>query len=331
MSATANGGNWKLYSLASVVMLTIITLIAVFTRVWVLTAIPIGFLFGFFLQKGELCGASGFSEVILMRERRKVFGFWVAIVVSMAGFAIMDLLGWIQLNPKPMFWLNYVVGGILFGSGMVLAGGCISGCLFKAGAGNLNSMVGLLGIPLGIAMVEHGPLHSLHAYIKTFIIKSHDGGPVTLSSLTGLPFWSLAFFFGISTLFLVLFARRSMKKRQNANSTERGFPSALTRSWKPWQAGLAVGLLSILAYMSSAATGRNYPLGVTHGVLHVQLLITDRDATHVWRKKPPQTTPTLNSANMQTTTSPETKAQDGSAPKRKRLSGGWWRLSAVWL
>ena len=46
----------------------------------VLTAIPIGFLFGFFLQKGDLCGASAFSEVLLMKDWRKIYGLWVCIV-----------------------------------------------------------------------------------------------------------------------------------------------------------------------------------------------------------------------------------------------------------
>lgn len=35
------------------------------TGLWVLTAIPIGFLFGFFLEKADLCGSSAFSEVLL--------------------------------------------------------------------------------------------------------------------------------------------------------------------------------------------------------------------------------------------------------------------------
>ena len=74
MSAVTKGDSWKVYSLASVSALIIITLAAWFTRLWILTAIPVGFLFGSFLQKGDLCGASAFSEVILMRDRRKLFG-----------------------------------------------------------------------------------------------------------------------------------------------------------------------------------------------------------------------------------------------------------------
>jgi hypothetical protein len=57
-----------------------------------LTAIPIGFLLGFFLKKGELWGSSAMSEVILMKDQKKLFGYWLAIVTSMLGFAILDLL-----------------------------------------------------------------------------------------------------------------------------------------------------------------------------------------------------------------------------------------------
>lgn len=131
-------------------------------RFWALISVPIGFLFGFFLKKGEFCGSSAFSEVILMKDYGKVLGLWIAIVVSMLGFALINGLGWVQLNPKPMIWLNYIVGGLLFGTGMVLAGGCVSGCLFKAAAGNINLMAGVVGIPLGVAMVQYGPLHQFH-------------------------------------------------------------------------------------------------------------------------------------------------------------------------
>jgi hypothetical protein len=59
----------------------------------------------------------------------------------------------------------------------------------------------------------------------------------------------------------------------------------LTGPWKPWQAGIAIGILASIAYISSAASGRNYPLGVTHGVLDVQVLVTDNPVDVVWKPK----------------------------------------------
>lgn len=264
-----------------VAVLAAITLAAWMTGRWVLTAIPIGALFGFFLQKGDLCGSSAFSEVVLARDWRKVWGLWVAIVVSMLGIALGDLLGWIQLNPKPFMWAGAVVGGVVFGVGMVLAGGCVSGCLYKGATGNLNSLVALLAMPLGIGLVEYGPLHGWLVRFKEMRIPASDGGPVTLSSLTGLPFWILALILAGGTLAWSLARQRRKAGPPAAPTSGSSGGVRLNRPWKAWQVGIAIGLLALPAYMSSAATGRNYPLGVTHGVLHASLLLTDAPVQHV--------------------------------------------------
>jgi uncharacterized membrane protein YedE/YeeE len=249
-------------------------------HLWVLTAIPIGFLFGFFLQKGDLCGASAFSEVILMKDWRKTWGLWVCIVVGMASFAVLDLLGLVHLNPKPFLWASLLVGGVLFGVGMVLSGGCVSGTLYKAGAGHMNSLVALLGIPIGIALVEYGPLSGLHAYLKTL-----NSGRITLSSFTGLPFWSLALILVGGTLAISIWKRD--KTKQPAAEVRTLTSMLLAKSWKPWLAGLLIGILGGVAYLSSAASGRNYPLGVTHGVVHAQLVVTDQNLNYVYKPAPP--------------------------------------------
>ena len=263
------------------VVLAAITVAAWMTGLWVLTAIPLGALFGFFLQKGDLCGSSAFSEVVLARDWRKVRGLWVAIVVSMLGIALGDLLGWIQLNPKPFMWAGAVVGGVVFGVGMVLAGGCVSGCLYKGATGNLNSLVALLAMPVGIGLVEYGPLHGWLVRFKEMRIPASDGGPVTLSSLTGLPFWVLALILAGGTLAWALARRRRTTAPEAAPISGSSGGVRMNRPWKAWQAGIAIGLLALPAYMSSAATGRNYPLGVTHGVLHASLLLTDAPVQHV--------------------------------------------------
>ena len=283
--------NWAAYATVSMVVLLASVVVAVATELWVLTALPVGFLFGFFLQKGDLCGSSAFSEVVLMKDARKVWGLWVAIVVSMLGFALLSQLGWVTLNPKPMTWFSFMLGGIIFGAGTVLAGGCISGCLYKAGTGNLNSIFAIPGIFFGIALMEHGPLHGVNRYLKTYTVAAADGGSVTFSSVTGAPFWVLALALGLLTAILaaVLFRRRTSAATPATKGVANGpgrLKRVLTRPWKPWQAGIAIGLLGMAAYLSSAASGRNYPLGVTHGVLFTGVLATDHGLKHVYGESP---------------------------------------------
>ncbi len=325
--------HWRRDATLSLLLLALLTGMASWTRAWVLTAAPVGFLFGFLLQKGDLCGASAFSEVILARDWRKTFGLWVAIVVSMVGFAVIAQLGWVRLAPKPMLWLNYVVGGALFGAGTVLAGGCISGCLFKAGAGNLNSMAALTGMPLGIAMVEYGVLNAFHRSMTTHVATSGTGGPVTLSSVTGLPYWGLAIGIAGATAAGVL-VHRVRRPAPVRAAQDHPVRRLLIGPWKPWQAGLAIGLLAVPAYLSSAATGRNYPLGVTHGVLQAYQAVTDNQTVHVWKPAPPtaaaRPAPPPSTAPASAATSPVTApAAPGPAPAPRPRPINWWLVSVV--
>lgn len=281
--------NWKRVTLAVLIALSTLSIYSALTGLWVLTAIPIGFLFGFFLEKADLCGSSAFSEMILMKDRQKFLGICLVIVVSMIGFSILSVAGWIKLSPKPLIWANYITGGVLFGVGIVLAGGCVSGCLFKTAQGNLNSMAGLAGIPLGVAAVLHGPLQGFNKFLEHFVINNADGSAVTFSSVTGLPYWLLAVLFGLIVVVVAGILRKKKATRSSAIKWAEMpvLQRIITRPWKPWQAGIAIGILACFAYLSSAASGRNYPLGVTHGVLHAELLLTDAPLKHVYAPPPP--------------------------------------------
>jgi uncharacterized protein len=278
MMASRPLGPWLVPGLLFLVVPVVVTGV---TGLWVFTAIPIGFLFGFFLQKGDLCGASAISEVILFRDRRKMFGLWVAIVTSMVGFAVLDLTGLVQLNIKPLLWLSMSAGGIVFGVGTVLAGGCVSGCLYKAGTGNLNSMAALVAIPIGVGIVETGPLSGLNKAMKSLVVKNAEGGPVSLASVLGVPFWGVALGVAVAAMAAVLIYRR---RHAGEQAKQRPFRLSLRHSWKPWQAGIAIGILGALAWLSSAASGRNYPLGVTHGVYFPAVLAFHDSPQPVFQK-----------------------------------------------
>ena len=313
----------KTLTTVSLAAIVVITAIAAATQLWVLTAIPIGFLFGFFLQKGGLCGASAFSEVILMKDARKVLGLAVLIVVSMGVFAALDLLGLIKLSPKPLVWQAQIAGGIIFGVGMVLAGGCVSGCLFKAGTGNINSMVALLGIPLGVSIVKFGPLAPVAAYMSKSTIKADGGASVSLPSVTGLPYWALSILIICVAVIIAVLLRRTRKAKPAGDaSREALLTRVLARPWKPWHAGVAIALLAGAAYLSSAASGRNYPLGVTKGVLNIQLLATEKNLTHVWQR-PDKPAPSKQVSSATDNIS----AAKASKPKGKKIV--WWLVAVV--
>jgi uncharacterized protein len=70
----------------------------------------------------------------------------LAIGVAMIGFNAMVAAGWIEaansIYAGPgLLWLSNLVGGLLFGVGMVLASGCGSKTLVRLGGGSLKSLV----------------------------------------------------------------------------------------------------------------------------------------------------------------------------------------------
>jgi len=289
MRKTSNRISWHGYAFFGLFVIITPFILSVLTGLWVFTAVSIGFLFGFVLQKGQLCGASAFSEIIMMKDREKLWGLWIAVVTGMGVFALGSSMGWHSLSVKPFAVMNMGIGGIVFGAGTVLAGGCVSGCLYKSAEGNLNSIIALIGIAIGVSSVEYGHLNSINTWMKkTMVIENASGGPVSLGSLTNLPYWVLAAIFIMLTICMAFYINKKSKRPVTPVDDHADAPSletVMTKKWKPWKTGIAIGILGLLAYMSSAASGRNYPLGVTHGVLFVHTLATSNDYQDVYQSQ----------------------------------------------
>lgn len=264
----------------SLLFLCIISFFSIQKGHWVFLAIPTGYFFGFFLQRGDLCGASACSEILLFRSWAKLGAFWICIVTFMCGFTLAESLGWIECPAKPLRWLNLIVGGALFGTGMVLAGGCVTGTLFKAGTGNLNSLAALITIPMGVWLVRDGYLSSLYETLSRHTVFSEDGQGVTLASLTGVssPAWTV---FLCAITLIGIGVVRSGKKRSDskfkskANEKSSLYHRIFIKPWKPWVAGIAIGLLALPAFIGSCKSGFHSPLGTTGGIYSGVLVIGD--------------------------------------------------------
>ncbi|MBC7380167.1 MAG: YeeE/YedE family protein [Burkholderiaceae bacterium] len=102
--------------------------------------------FGAIAQRTHFCTMGAVSDVVNMGDWTRMRQWGMAMGVAMLGFAALVMAG--QIDPsKTLYyssrwiWLSALVGGALFGFGMVLASGCGSKTLVRIGAGNLKSLV----------------------------------------------------------------------------------------------------------------------------------------------------------------------------------------------
>jgi len=226
-----------------------------------LSAAIIGVLFGIVIQRGGFCGAAMLSSVVLYKETKGTAAILLAVFVSMVGFAALERWDLIIITPQPLRLIPALVGGTLFGCGMVLAGGCVTGTLYKAAEGRLTSMLALLGIGIGSNATRQGLL----APARKALMRASRGVrlPAGAHDLVGVSFNALAAPMGaVATVVLLVAAFR----RWRAGGSKLSLNKAWRGSWPVKAAGLMVGALGWAAYLSSSAMGRNLPLGGLGGV-----------------------------------------------------------------
>ena len=114
----------------------------------IVSGLGVGILFGFTLQHGRFCMNTAFREVLLSRDFTVFRIYILALLISIVGANLMDVMGVIHLKAVPFTWVANVIGGYIFGIGMVLGGGCATGTLYRVGEGMIGSWVAFLGFML---------------------------------------------------------------------------------------------------------------------------------------------------------------------------------------
>ncbi len=86
-----------------------------------------------------------------MNDRGRMGAWLLAIAFAMVVVSLLEAVSLFELNQQrppyrsPTFaWLRYLVGGLMFGVGMTLAGGCVSRNLVRLGGGNIKSLITLI-------------------------------------------------------------------------------------------------------------------------------------------------------------------------------------------
>ncbi|MGE3334921.1 MAG: YeeE/YedE family protein [Rhodospirillaceae bacterium] len=158
----------------------------------ILAGLAIGGVIGAAVLLTNFCALGGIADILFAKDWRRFRAWVLAAGVAIVGTHTLDAAGLVPLDRAEslapyILWLPALLGGLLFGFGMALGGGCISRGLARVGAGSLKSLAIVVAIALSAAatMTWLGPLQDVlnrTAVLGTF-------GPGGLHRIFGnLPF-----------------------------------------------------------------------------------------------------------------------------------------------
>ncbi|WP_193071653.1 MULTISPECIES: YeeE/YedE family protein [unclassified Brevibacterium] len=226
----------------------------------IITGLIVGLVLGFVLQRGRFCVTGAFRDLTLTGNTRWFSALILLIAVHSIGLFLLNSLGVITLEASPFPWLASIVGGLIFGFAMVLAGGCATGTYYRAGEGLVGSWFALIFYALVSSVMKNGPAASVTEGLRSITIESG-----TLQASTGLSPWV---FVAIISAIAIAVTVHHNKKTATPVATlpplKKGLAHILTeKRWNPFATAVVIGIIATIAWPLSAATGRNSGLGIT--------------------------------------------------------------------
>jgi len=230
----------------------------------IISAILLGLSLGYILQRGRFCLNSAFRDIIFLENMTMFRAYLISVVVAIIGSNLIQDMGYMitsspqtgeiihtSLLRQNFLPLANILGGFLFGMGIVLAGGCASGIVFRLGEGQAAAIIAIIGFFFGVVMTTDGIFRPLHSYLKTFTFE--------IGGMQNPAFWHL---FGqgmtvkwvsIAVLSLIIMVYVFMGKPKFGLTKTKTYTWALT--------GLMIGLLTMAGWWISSYFG-GFPRGL---------------------------------------------------------------------
>lgn len=200
--------------------------------------------FGAVTQRSNYCTMGAISDIANFGDWTRARMAIASVGVAIVGVALLKVTGTVDINksfyvaPK-LVWLSHIVGGLCFGFGMTLSGGCGSKTLLRVGSGSLRALVTMLMMAVFAWFTLRGVLGVLRVTTFDAVVVSL---PTTqdLPTLVGLSGNSAAILAMVVGAAFVVFAF---------------FGKAFRADKWNWIAGIVVGLTVIAGWYASGRVG----------------------------------------------------------------------------
>ncbi len=131
----------------------------------------VGLLFGAVVARTNFCAMGSISDMVTFGDRRRFRAWMLAAATAMIGTQMLAAAGVAPLEASmylspSLNWLGHIAGGLIFGFGMVFAGGCPSRNLARLGGGDLRSLMTLIVLGIVAHMTMGGLLGPARAELE---------------------------------------------------------------------------------------------------------------------------------------------------------------------
>ncbi|MBA4505848.1 YeeE/YedE thiosulfate transporter family protein [Corynebacterium sanguinis] len=229
------------------------------------SGLVVGAALGAIMQRGRFCVTGMLRDVFLQKKGRGLVALFIVIAVHAVGLAALTTLGVIAPDYRTFQPVAVITGGFLFGISIVLAGGCASGTWYRSAEGLVGSWFALVFYALSAAAMKNGMLSGFEAWMKQW-----DTGWTTLPQTFGVSPWFFAIPLALATAWAAHYYLAKDAARPKVTLQQPWYKKAL----HPYTAGTLIGILGVIAWPLSAATGRNDGLGITTPSAHAVSFIT---------------------------------------------------------
>jgi uncharacterized membrane protein YedE/YeeE len=112
-----------------------------------LWAFALAFIIGAVANKTNFCTMGAVSDWVNIGDTSRIRAWSLAIIVALIGVVLLEATATASVSDTlPPYrsanfsWLRHIVGGLIFGIGMVYTSGCGNKCLIRIGGGNIKSI-----------------------------------------------------------------------------------------------------------------------------------------------------------------------------------------------
>ncbi|MDA3041017.1 MAG: YeeE/YedE family protein [Actinomycetota bacterium] len=238
-------------------------------------AVIAGTVLGYVLASGDFCFHSTWRRLVSEPiDPSPARAYVVFLIVATPLVQLLDRTGVIDPYVPPFTPAAAIVGGLIFGGGMVVAQTCVSGMVYKLGTGMVGMVVAIAGWAVGDIITWQGPLQGLRSSLTENVISTtgDDGSSEAATVVSSLGF------IGVVVL-VALGAGAGWWIHRRPPTTVR--PGGVIVNNR-WALGAATAAAVVLGWLLVAWHGGDYSFGTSGVPNQIYNAVTGDEGGSMW-------------------------------------------------